>query len=232
MDLSKAKEQREAQKRGQSLKQEAKEAEQGKVIMELNWPDDYYASQDPEKRKIMLDQAIAQKLAPKEDEIRRILWNKRYNGRPGVDEFLACYIDLQFFAKSVTSDRGLRWHKKEYKRVLDMLGQELVDQYGEMGAELVYLEIYHTIERYIDSCATDKRYSTMILGLGHLKDEQIIRKIALELYGICNNVAPAITESEEFKRFRQAARDCFCAKYPEYADSFDYMMENNGVFAI
>ncbi len=228
MDLSKANEQREAR----ALEERKKRLQEEEQIpaKPLNWPDDYYAETDAKERRRLLERAIKEELSPEEDAVRMKLWEKRYGKREGVDEFLASWLNLQFFANTLKNDRGLRWHKKEVRQIEDMLSRDIEEAYGEVGARLIYLELYHLADQYITICRRDKRYASLLFGMGSMNEGRLKKKIALDLYNVCFCIPSSLRDRKDFDRLRQAAGDCYCAHFPEFSNKYRQMVETGGDF--
>ena len=200
-------------------------------IEEVNWewPDAYYAVTDSMKRKKELEKAIKKGLEPTENEIRMKMWNQRYGVKQGVDQMLAAWINLLYFANVVKTDRKARWHKREIKEIFSALQFDLVKEYGDAAKELLYLEIYHMVDFYIEICKNDKKYNSMIMGLGTISKEKATEKMAKEIYAVCYEVPPMISSVPEYDLVRRAAVDCFSIKMPSYENVLLHMIDNEGV---
>ena len=158
MDFTKLKEQ-------QKAREEEIRKENEKESIALKWPDDYYKETDAKKRRTLLSQAMEQGLEPQENKIRMDLWERRYGRKEGVDEFLASWINLIYFANVVKKDRISIWHRKEKDQIMRSLCVDMLEEGDEKVRELLYLEICHMLDFYMDICKTDKKYSGLILGL-------------------------------------------------------------------
>lgn len=217
MDLARVKEQR----RQQNVQPEEPDET-------WEWPDSYYASTDGMKRKKALDKAIAMGLEPAENEIRMKIWKKRYGSRDGVDEMLAGWINLLYFANVVKTDRKMKWHKKEMKQTLDGLCFDILKEYGEAAEEILYLEFFHLVDFYLDICKNDKKYGSVLLGLGSMSPEKVAYKMAKEVYMVCYKVPPMIGTVKEFALFRKASLDSFAMKMPSYENLLTHLIETEG----
>ncbi|MGI6007565.1 MAG: DUF6553 family protein [Ruminococcus sp.] len=205
--------------------EEKKKAEEKK---ELKWPDDYYAVTDAKKRKEILLQAIEQGIEPEENKIRLAMWERRYGKKEGVDQLLAAWINLIYFANVVKGNKISRWHKKEKNQILDSLCVDILEEGGETARELLYLEIYHMLDFYMEICQTDKKYSGLILGLGSMSKERVMQKIAAEFYHVCYHVPAELGDIEAYEVLRRSAVDSYSAKFPSYAKNLRYMFEHGG----
>ncbi|MGI6011371.1 MAG: DUF6553 family protein [Ruminococcus sp.] len=219
MDFTKLKAQQKAQEEEKKKEKEEKE---------LKWPDDYYAVTDAKKRKEVLLRAIEEGIELEENKIRLAMWERRYGKKDGVDELLAAWINLIYFANVVKKDRISRWHKKEKNQILQSLCIDILQDGGETARELLYLEIYHMLDFYMDICKTDKKYSGLILGLGSMSKESVMNKIATEFYRVCYQVPSEFSQLEVYDILRKSALDSYSAKFPSYANTFRYMIEHGG----
>ena len=217
MDLAKVKE----QKKQQNIQPE-------EVDETWEWPDAFYASTDGAARKKALDRAIDKGLEPEENEIRMKIWQKRYGSRAGVDEMLAGWINLLYFANIVKTDRKMKWHKKEMKQSLEALCFDILKEYGEPAEEILYLEFYHLVDFYLDICKNDKKYGSVLLGLGSMSQEKVAYKMAKEVYSVCYKVPPMIGTLKEYDLLRRAASDSFAMKMPTYENLLTHLIETEG----
>ena len=221
MDFTKLKEQ-------QKAREEEIRKENEKESIALKWPDDYYKETDAKKRRTLLSQAMEQGLEPQENKIRMDLWERRYGRKEGVDEFLASWINLIYFANVVKKDRISIWHKKEKDQIMRSLCVDMLEEGDEKVKELLYLEICHMLDFYMDICKTDKKYSGLILGLGSMSKDRVREKIALEFYHVCYHVPSAFTQLESFQILRRSALDAYSAKFPGHAHILRHLIDHNG----
>lgn len=219
MDFTKLKAQQKAQEEEKKKEKEEKE---------LKWPDDYYAVTDAKKRREVLLRALDAGIEPEENKIRLNMWERRYGRKEGVDELLAAWINLIYFANVVKKDRVSRWHRKEKDQIIQSLCVDILEESGESARELLYLEIYHMLDFYMDICKTDKKYSGLILGLGSMSKESVTHKIATEFYRVCYQVPSVFSQLEAYDILRKSAFDSFTAKFPNYAHTYRYMVEHEG----
>jgi len=189
---------------------------ENEVVVEpqFEWPQAYYLPTDGELRKKALDRAIAEGLEPDQNKIRREIWERRYNSPAGVDRFLGGYMNLSYYANVVKSNFMARFHKKDIKETQAFLCYDIPDKYGEAGSDILYLELYHLIDYYIDVCLKDRKYSGLLMGLGSMKKESLIDKIATDIYRACYCVPLKFGLLPAHELLQKAAKQCFYNRFP------------------
>ena len=195
--------------------------EEQEIVQKFEWPEAYYLPTDGEKRIKALERAIKEGLEPEKNKIRKEICDRRYNGPVGVDRFLSGYMNLGYYATVVKSKFTMKFHKKDIKKTQEYLCYDIPDKYGQEGADMLFLELYHMIDYYIDICLRDKKYGGLILGLGTMKRENLVIKIANDLYRTCYGLPVGIEISDSHKLLVKAARQCFRNRFPEEKEVFD-----------
>ena len=188
--------------------------EKEEEIVKFEWPQAYYLPTDGEIRKRALDKAVAKGLEPKRNKIRQELWERRYNTPTGVDNFLAGYMNLSYYASVVKSNLMAKFHKKDIKKTQELLCYDIIDKYGADGEDMLYLELYHMLDYYIDICLRDKKYGGIIMGIGTLKKASLINKISNDLFKTSYGLSPEFEIAPAHKLFQKAAKQCFFNRYP------------------
>lgn len=192
--------------------------EQPEEVIKFEWPQAYYLPTDANVRKAALDRALAEELEPERDEVRREMWDRRYNRPAGVDNFLAGYMDLHYFATTVKSNFMVKFHAREMKKAQSLLCYDIPEKYGKEGEEMLYLELYHMVDYYIDICLRDKKYSGLLLGFGTMKKEALINKIGDDLYKACFGIAEGFKMKPAHELLKKAAKQCFASRFPWQKD--------------
>ncbi|HIV24966.1 MAG TPA: hypothetical protein IAB71_04135 [Candidatus Scatomonas pullistercoris] len=183
------------------------------------WVEKYYLETDRERRKEMLDQAIAEEGMTRENEIRLKFWERRYETREKdnvqIDRFIRGWMEMSYMNTSSRSAFGRKKLEREKEKVLDDWSMELARSYGEEGEEAFYQELCNMTRLYLQLCQEDKSYSSLILGIGTMKRESLINKIAMDVYTMAYAV-PRFTGTEElFSTFTRAATDVFYETFPK-----------------
>ena len=196
-------------------------AEKPEEIIKFEWPQAYYLPTDGEVRKIALDRAIAEKLEPERDEVRAKIWERRYNDPAGIDRFLGGYMNLNYYANVVKNGMMAKFHKKDMKQTQEYLCYDIPEKYGAIGEEILYLELYHMMDYYIDICLNDKKYGGLLMGLGTMKKENLVNKIATDLFKTSYCLPAAFEIGSAHKLFQKAARQSFYNRFPNDKFRFD-----------
>ena len=186
----------------------------------FEWPQAYYLPTDGGVRKMALGRAIAENLEPHKNKIRSEIWERRYNDPAGVDRFLAGYMNLSYYANVVKNNFLAKFHKKDFQQTQTFLCYDIPDKYGVEGQEILYLELYHMIDYYIDICLKDKKYSGMLMGLGTMKKTSLINKIANDLFKVSFCLPTELAIAPAHTLFQKAAKHCFYNRFPSDKDKF------------
>ena len=104
-----------------------------------SWPERYYEETDPEKRRLLLEQAMtAGEGDAAENEVRRRLWELRYTrprrNAPLADRYIALWLALDHWRKPGLAPRQVRAAQKELEELAGLLRPE-------GGADLVLISI-------------------------------------------------------------------------------------------
>lgn len=184
---------------------------------EKQWVERYYRELDRAKRAQILEEAVASEGMTPENELRRKLLDARYSENNGqmVDYFIRGWMNMYFLKSSSKSFFGPS--KKKTRRELDSIRSDwqmdLAEQYGEDGRRVLYEEFCNMTLVYMSLCHTDKNYGSILLGIGHMKDESLVAKIARDIYTLAYEVPDQTDTAEEFRLFTEAATAMFCEKY-------------------
>lgn len=189
---------------------------------EKAWVEKYYEETDREIRKEILDQGIAQEGMTRENEIRMKFWESRYETREKdqvvIDRFIRGWMGMSYLNTSSRSFLGRKKMDREKQKILEDWSMELAESYGEKGQEALYHEFCNMTRLYLKLCQEDKSYSSLILGIGTMKKESLINKIAQEIFTLAYAV-PRYTGTEElFSGFTRAATDVFYETFPRNRD--------------
>lgn len=188
--------------------------------IKFEWPQAYYLPTEGKTRKIALDRAIAEELEPEKNKIRKEIWERRYNDPAGVDRFLAGYMNFNYYAAVVKNSWTVKFHKKDIKRTQEYLCYDIPDKYGAEGEAVLYLELYHMLDYYIDICLRDKKYSGLLMGLGTMKKEKLINKIADDLFKTSCCLPDGLELLPAHELFKKAAKQCFYNRFPNNKSCF------------
>ena len=196
---------------------------------EKAWVAKYCLELNKNKRKEILDAVIEEEGMTPETEVRAKLWEARYARRPkettDVDHYIRGWMTLYYMR---TSSKGMFRKKsiqKDKAQIMDDWKVDIAKEYGEIGEQALYQELCNMTRLYLELCKNDKSYSSILLGLGRMKESSLVQKIARDIYTLAY-VIPQQTESEEdFRLFTKAATDTFYDVYPKERAILESMIE-------
>ncbi len=184
------------------------------------WVVQYMYETDRKKRKVILDRAIEEEGMSPENELRSKLFEARYGivESRDVDYFIRGWMSLFYMNGSAKGIFGKRKVSKQKEEILADWKVAMCEEYGEIGKTVLYEELFNMAYLYITLCTTDKNYGAILLGLGHMKDEDLVNKIAKDVYTMAYETPESTDTVEDFAIFTQAATDAFCAKFDDEKD--------------
>lgn len=180
-----------------------------------NWLEGYNLSTEAEEKRSYLEQGLAEERSP-ENLLRQKLWEKRYvdkGGRiTGADQFMAQWMELGYQKEHLNSFFGRGRAEKKVRKVHENL--MFAEGVTEELRHVLYLEYVNLVSLYIMLCQRDKNYKSLILGIGTMKEENLIAKIARDVYGCACAVPKMCHMEEEFALLSRAAKDSFLLAFP------------------
>ena|GEM_PF-2846531 len=157
-------------------------------------------------------------------DLRERLYNYRFYqikemGNSFVaDRFLAFWVTLLYYERSTSKGKlRQRLALKELRKSLfnDEL-KMIVDE--SIYDRLLYEQLYCSARRYIHTCREDKTYTSVIFGLGTLKDNQLKEKIFADLIdGLCFGWKIGLLQ--EVPAFGKAVIHALLREFPETEES-------------
>lgn len=184
---------------------------------EKSWDTLYRNETDRGNRKELLDWAEKNDSIPVDElSLRRRLWESRYDMKKGqqIDYFIRGWVRLNALREAARSARMKEKERKEIEGILSDWQYALCSEYGKTGERVLYDELYNTARLYIELCEQDRRYNAVALGVGHIKEEKRIEKIAAEFRVMLSDIPQRLGRGQEFALFVKAASDAFCDRYP------------------
>lgn len=187
-----------------------------------SWPERYYEEFDAEKRRLLLEDAIAAGEGDAaENEMRRALWDLRYTkprkNAPLADRYIALWLALDHWRKMGLAPRQTRTAQKELAELAALLhpeGDEALVQ------PLVHSELVHTMRLYLSTCM-QSNYGTMLMGLMRMSDESLVGKAAKEVAEVTCLVPRWVGMAEEFAPLTSAAREAFALVFPSGTEKLE-----------
>ena len=200
-------------------------------LLEKQWEREYYKELKREKRKEILEAAIAEEGMSPENELRTKLLELRYGKKidrsNSIDYFIRGWMTLRF----LSTNSGTLFFKKKAKRELGNVRKDwqfdLAEEYGETGQKVLYQELCNMTRVYLDLCQKDRNYGSILFGIGKIKEESLVNKIAKDIYTIAYEIPQMAGLEEELKLFTDAATRTLTDMFPEITDDFYEMVERN-----
>ena len=121
------------------------------------------------------------------------------------------------------------WGKRKKKKELESLLQgwkfDMARSYGEAGEKVLYQELCNLALLYISLCREDQHYNSVILGIGHIKNDTLVTKIMKDILAVAYEVPLELGASEELEMLSRAAGQMFCESFPEAREEFEQKVE-------
>ena len=200
----------------------------GKEILE-RYPDSFYEEIDPGKRAAILRAAPRDPSGGAEEEFRRKLFQARYGdsvekGKP-ADGMMKLFLNMKYLSDN-PPPRFLR--KREAAMLKKEIAGLLIGEAAESGAEgkrALFQEVRHMARVYISLCATDRQYGSVVLGIGHIREETLVKKIARDL-AVCAHKIPAeYGLSDILSEWTKAVDSAFSVMYPGKEEIYHHMTQ-------
>lgn len=179
----------------------------------------YYREADPMKRRQLLDQSIAAGEEPEQNKIRSEIWDARYH-EPGengtvADGFLKLWMSMEFNRNSGNkwfgSSRGAR---KEISRELAKIKFQEIREKSALHEDLLYRECCHLVNLYMDLCAKDKSYNTIICGIITISKDRAKEKLQRDIYETAVLLPVELKMEKELELVVKAAREIYELQFP------------------
>lgn len=197
-----------------------------KAKMDLN--EMYYTNVDAKERKEILGRIIERDGETEETKIMQAFYDHRYLSREKnvtqIDYAIRGWVNISFLAEMHRSRFSRKKIPKKMEEILKDLGKNVAEEYGTLGEELWYKELRNLCRVYIHLCQTDKAYSSILFGIGHMKKEKLTRKICFDMVNISHTI-PREIETDKFDVLARAAREVFYEVYPDAGNLYDLMID-------
>lgn len=179
----------------------------------------YYRESDPMKRRQLLDQSIAAGEEPEANAIRREIWEARYHepGESGsvADGYLKLWMAMEFNRNSGNKwFSGTKGARKEIMRELAAVKIHEICEKSELHKELIYRECCHLVNLYMDLCAKDKTYNTIICGIVTMSKDSVKAKLQKDIYETAVRLPGEIKMEQELGIITRAAREIYELQFP------------------
>ena len=179
----------------------------------------YYRETEPEKRKELLEQAIASGEDQEANEIRKEIWEARYTGTTNeggiADGYLKFWMALEFNRNAGHKIFGSGRAQKEIRRELDDVKFREIRAKSALHEELLHRECQHLVRFYMDLCEKDKNYNSVLCGLITIKKESSEAKMKRDIYETAIRLPKDLNLEEELSLITKAAHEVYEQEYPE-----------------
>lgn len=185
---------------------------------QLEWPESFYGVTDKEARRRALEARMDQGEELEDNRLRMELWERRYARRgkdpQGVDYFIRAWLSLKYIYNNRKSFFYGRRMAKDMLQASRELCLDWADEPGSRKEQLIYDEMYHLGKSYIELCLSDKSYSSLIMGMGQMKESSLHNKIGQEIRELAYELPKTAGLEKEFRVLTQAVTDCYNEKFP------------------
>lgn len=176
------------------------------------WPKIYYEEQDAAQRLALLKAAIEAGCDPEADDIRMQLFKLRYEPNDFADSgyadaFMRAFMNLSMIIKNGEGRFMAGLTKKKIRKQLDSLALNNDLAKSEPGRALLLNEFRHAGQLYIALSADSKQYNALILGIGKISDDALIRKLYKDLSAAGKEVADTFDMRSEMELWLQGLED-------------------------
>ncbi|MCF0146690.1 MAG: hypothetical protein HUJ73_08915 [Eubacterium sp.] len=186
-------------------------------MMEKLWVKQYMRETKPKQRKAILEQAIADEGMMPDNELRQKIAEKRYTvvDHNDADLFLRGWLTLHFMENLKNTAFNRKRIQREKGKILSDWQFPTAKEYGEIGDQVLYEELFNMTKLYIELCTEDKHYKSIILGLGTMSKEKLRYKIAKDVYNVAFAIPKRLAFADEVGALADAARDAYCEVFDE-----------------
>ena len=180
-----------------------------------NWLEGYNMSITGEEKKKFLDMGLAEEASP-ENLLRKKLWEVRYTQKgklTGYDSFMALWMELGYEQKQM----GHFFFKGRTKKKMIKLADGFMFSEGtsEPLQDVLFKEYVNLVAVYISLCQKDKNYKSIVLGVGTMKEESLLYKIAEDVYNTGCGAAILSGMTEQYELLMRATKSAFLDAFPQ-----------------
>ena len=192
----------------------------GFSMQDDTWDALFRTETDRVRRRAILQKAQSEGLLSLEEaKLRSTILDARYDQIKDqkIDYFIRGFTRLSSLRGKETKGRMRRMEEKIMQQVLEDWQYERIQDNGAAGREIWYDELYNMSRLYIELCETDKRYNSVLLGFGKIKEDTRVGKIAAEFSEMLYVIPERFGKTQELSVFVKAAAAAFSDKFPEHA---------------
>ena len=189
--------------------------------METPIMEKYYREHEPMIRKKLLMEAIESGEDKEATEIRRELWELRYQDPSELGEdtradgFLALWMTMEFNRNSGSRFFGWKTAQKEISKVLNKLKFTEIQEKSALHKELLYQECIHLVRTYLMLCETDKSYNSTLFGIVTISSDAKKKKIRRDICETAIELPVNAKMEKELQLITQAAVEVYQEVFPD-----------------
>ncbi len=188
----------------------------------------YYESVSIPEKAELLEQMKEKGENPDRIRIIEELYKHRYikggKGVENVDVAIRGWVNINFLAEMAKGMFAKRKIPKKIEEILEDLGKNVCAKYGDLGMEVWKKELVSIVNFYIHLCRTDKAYTSILFGIGHIKSEKLERKICYDVVKTVHAV-PRIIGTDKFSELEEAGIIAFKNAYPDSGNLIEAMIQ-------
>lgn len=178
----------------------------------------YYRETEPQKRKELLEQAIASGEDQEANAIRKEIWEARYkditNDGSLADGYLKFWMALEFNRNAGHKVFGSGRAQKEIFKELDDVKFREISKKSSLHEELLYRECLQLVKFYMDLCEKDKNYNSILCGLVTIKKDSAISKLKRDIYETAIRLPKELGLEKDLELISRAAREVYELQFP------------------
>jgi hypothetical protein len=188
----------------------------------------YYESVSIPEKAELLEQMKVKGENPDRIQIIDELYKHRYikggKGVENVDVAIRGWVNINFLADMAKGMFAKRKIPKKIEEILEDLGMNVCTKYGDLGKEIWKKELISVVSFYIHLCQTDKAYTSILFGIGHIKPEKLQRKICYDVVKTIHAI-PRDIGTDKFSELEDAGIIAFKNAYPDSGNLIEAMIE-------
>ncbi len=167
----------------------------------------YYTELDPIKRKALLEEFLASDADAEEKAALSSLFDARYvpNKKGGYnDRFVGAWLEM----KIVLSNRiGKLSRRRNEKQVAAAVSDLCLNRQEDFPPAMLYQELRQFLALYMNICARDHNYGSILWGLGRISDSRLRQKIEKDLTQIRDEIPSFLPDSAPFSLLQTVISD-------------------------
>ncbi|MCR5054468.1 MAG: hypothetical protein K6A69_06480 [Lachnospiraceae bacterium] len=146
---------------------------------------------------------------------RKSLYDERYITQDGqeVDTYIRGFVMLSFYEKGMFLPGEKKKAIEEANKSLSAWHIDNMESLDDMRKQAVYDELFNMVTLYLSLCERDKSFSSLIFGLGKIKEDKLQEKTKNSVEVVSVVVPERLSMEKEFSFFKSVADDAFKERY-------------------